>query len=176
MPEPTIIHFTKGNLTPVCGADGTVIHTSDWPGEVTCFICRKTPSFKRAQLASGVGTPTPIKLSGVMADDEALNDLAAAAFRESKNGRGMYVVEEFIHHGNYRSTRRVEVYDVTASTMDGVLMSSAYCYGSWQNPEDERHTKHRRDALMQLVDDLRHLRTNRSIGWSTFRIITPEEH
>ncbi|UOK18415.1 hypothetical protein SEA_BRUHMOMENT_99 [Arthrobacter phage BruhMoment] len=143
------------------------------PGEVTCFACRKTLAFKQAQ--KGGRTSDPIKLSGVMADDAALNDLAAAAFRESKNERGMYVVEELIHHGNYRSTRRVEVYDVTASTMDGVLMSSAYCYGSWQNPENPDHTKHRRDALLQLVDDLRHLRTNRSIGWSTFRILTKEE-
>lgn len=93
-------------------------------------------------------------------------DLAA-----HRNVRGMYTIEETIHHGNYLSTRQVEVYAITVQTVDAVLMSSAYCYGSWDNPENPDHRDHRRQALRQLVTDLRNGVTNRSVGWSTFRLL-----
>jgi hypothetical protein len=183
MPEPTstLIHFRWPDkpLGPAaCGAqyDG---RTSS-PGEVTCFACRRTPVFLQEQ---GVGTPTPLPqremprlLKDIVTEDpelSAMNERAwKAALPAAKNSRGMYVIEEVIHHGEYRSTRRVEVYDITTATIDGILMSSAYCYGSWQEPENPGHRDHRRGALKQLVSDLRHGVTNRAIGWSTFRLIT----
>ena len=87
-----------------------------------------------------------------------------------KNERGNYTIEEVIHYGEYRHSRHVEVYDITVATIDGVLMSSAYCYGSWADAEPQ-FAEHRRAALVQLVDDLRSGVTNRAIGWSTFRLI-----
>jgi hypothetical protein len=89
----------------------------------------------------------------------------------AKNHRGMFTIEEVIHHGDYRSQRYVEVYALNETTVDAVLISSAYCYGSWAHAEHP-YTEHRAAALKQLVDDLLHGRTNRSIGWSTFRLIT----
>jgi hypothetical protein len=82
----------------------------------------------------------------------------------------MYTVEEVIHHGDYRSTRRVEVYDITPSTIDGILMSSAYCYGSWARA-DAPFAEHRAAVLKALVKDLRSGIENRAVGWSTFRLI-----
>lgn len=87
-----------------------------------------------------------------------------------RNERGMYVIEEVIHHGQYRSVRHVEVYDLNETTVDGVLISSAYCYGSWADPAS-RHAETRRPALLALVEDLRAGRENLSIGWSTFRTL-----
>lgn len=144
-------------------------------GEVTCFACRKTPAFKQAQRVDAVVAQLPIKLSGVMADDAhlaALREEAEAKFdlNESRNERRMFTIEEFIHHGDYRSRRFVEVYDINPVTVDAVLQSSAYCYGSWAHAEPP-HTEVRRAHLHQLVDDLRHGRTNRAIGWSTFRLL-----
>lgn len=92
----------------------------------------------------------------------------------TRNQRGMYTIEEVIHHGDYRSTRHVEVYDINTVTVDAILQSSAYCYGSWRNPDNPDYAGHRRVALVQLVSDLNHGVTNRSIGWSTFRTITKE--
>lgn len=86
-----------------------------------------------------------------------------------KNERGNYTIEEVIHHGEYRNTRRVEVYDITPVTVDAVLISSAYCYGSWL--DSDQYAEVRRAALATLVDDLKHGRVNRAIGWSTFRTI-----
>lgn len=88
-----------------------------------------------------------------------------------KNERGNYVIEEVIHHGEYRNTRRVEVYAINETTVDAVLQSSAYCYGSWKHPENPSHELHRRTALARLVADLNEGRENRHIGWSTFRTI-----
>ena len=83
----------------------------------------------------------------------------------------MFVIEEFIHHGDYRSRRRVEVYALNAVTVNAVIESSAYCYDSWlNNPEYPTRTA----KLHALVEDLKALRTNRTIGWSTFRLITGE--
>jgi hypothetical protein len=93
-----------------------------------------------------------------------------------KNDRGMYVVQELIHHGNYRSLRRVEVYELNEVTVDAILQSSAYCYGSFAGPqENPLYTAPRNAHLKHLVSDLKRGRVNRSIGWSTFRVLKPEE-
>lgn len=103
------------------------------------------------------------------------NDPPQAPAQKSHE-RGMYVVEEVIHHGNYRTVRRVEVYDLNEVTVDAVLQSSAYCYGSWAGPQENPiYTEHRNAALKRLVADLKRGRVNRSIGWSTFRVLTPSE-
>lgn len=196
MSDTTICHFTQGNLTPVCGADDDNPVTSPEPGDVTCFRCRRVPAFVRVQAGDRIGTPIPqrqapppltppVKLSGIMAASEELAELAREARRReleaqaakemvaaARNERGMYVIEEVIHHGDYRSVRRVEVYDINETTVDAVLQSSAYCYGSWKHPESISHREHRNTALSVLVEDLKWGRTNRAIGWSTFRTIT----
>jgi hypothetical protein len=182
MPEPTstLIHYRWPDkpLGPAaCGAqyDG---RTSS-PGEVTCFACRRTPVFLQEQ---GVGTPTPLPqrqmprlLKDIVVEDPELSELERKAWKAAlpaaKNDRGMYVIEELIHHGEYRSTRRVEVYDITPVTVDALLISSAYCYGSWLDP-NAQHAAARRPKLFALVEDLRHGRVNRTVGWSTFRLIT----
>lgn len=170
MPEiqPTLTHFTvPGTVAAACAA----AHPHEWtydPGKVTCFACRKTPEFKRAQLAA-----PPVKLSGVMADTPELEKLRVEAnLRGMKNERGMYVIEETIHHGDYRSVRRVEVFAITPLTMNCIIMSSAYCYGDWLDPASP-HAKVRLQHLADLVEDLKALRENRSIGWSTFKLIKP---
>jgi hypothetical protein len=118
----------------------------------------------------------PRLLKDIVAEDPELSELERKAWKAAlpaaKNCRGMYVIEEFIHHGEYRSTRRVEVYDINAVTVDAVIQSSAYCYGSWLHPENPDHKQPRNTKLHQLVEDLRHGRTNRTVGWSTFRLIT----
>ena len=77
-----------------------------------------------------------------------------------KNERGMYVVEEVIHHGDYRSVRRVEVYALTKQTIDGILISSAYGYEGIAEKYRER-----------MLLDLQEGHVNRTIGWSTFRVL-----
>jgi hypothetical protein len=110
-------------------------------------------------------------LRDIIAEDPALSETAAKAWlSQCRNHRGMYTIQEVIHHGDYRSERIVEVYDVNETTVDAVLQSSAYCYGSWAHAEPP-YTGHRKAALATLVQDLRHGRENRSIGWSTFRLI-----
>lgn len=176
MPDtpPTLTHFITGFSAggPDVACSGGTGRGTNNVGSVTCFACRRTPEFLAEQ---GVGAATPVKLSGVMANSKDMQALAAGAreynLTASRNHRGMYSVEESIHHGDYRSLRTVEVYDITTATIDGILMSSAYCYGSWQNPENPEHRTRRRTALARLVDDLRHGRTNRDIGWSTFRLV-----
>jgi hypothetical protein len=180
------IHYkTKpGARAPLiaCGAHPLRIanHTED-VGKVTCFGCRKTEVFKADQL-EGVGTPTPLPqremprlLKDIVAEDPVLVDLNnrawKAALPAAKNSRDMYVIEELIHHGEYRTVRRVEMYDINPVTVDAVLISSAYCYGSWLDP-NAQHAAARRPKLFALVDDLRHGRVNRTVGWSTFRLIT----
>jgi hypothetical protein len=176
-PSPTLIHWYTPRGTPVlaCGeylslAGGR--HTTE-VGQVTCFACRKTEKFKQAQLGEGVGTPTP--LAEVIAADPDLSALQAEAEARTtvprRNLRGMYVIEETIHHGSYRSTRRIEVYAINVLTVDAILQSSAYAYGSWQNPENPAHTEVRRTQLRHLVEDLKAGRENKQIGWSTFRTI-----
>lgn len=168
--------------TIACGAHPLRIatHTED-PGKVTCFACRKTLTFREDQLGVVAPTPLPQRQMPVLLKDIIAEDHTLAALEEEartkefklsnhRNHRNMYTIEELIHHGNYRSLRTVEVYDLTPATVDAVLISSAYCYGSWLNAEAP-HTAHRRAALLELVQDLRHGRVNRSIGWSTFRLI-----
>lgn len=78
----------------------------------------------------------------------------------TKNERGMYVVEEVIHHGNHRSERRVEVWALTKETVNGILESSAYGYSGVAEKYRE-----------QLLIDLKEGHVNRSVGWSTFRVL-----
>lgn len=72
MPDLTpIVHFRNEHAplrAAVCG-ELFGIRASD-PGRVTCFACRKDPQFIRAQ------DETPVKLSGVMAEDPYLRALA----------------------------------------------------------------------------------------------------
>lgn len=183
---PIHYHTKPGAKAPTiaCGAHPLRIanHTEE-VGKVTCFACRKTVVFREDQLAGGVGTPTPLPqrempklLKDIVTEDPELSELESrawkAALAAARNSRGMYVIEEFIHHGDYRSTRRVEVYGINAVTVDCVIQSSAYYYGSWLHPENPDHKQARNTKLHQLVEDLRHGRTNRAVGWSTFRLIT----
>lgn len=179
-PTSTLIHLIDiGGTNTCCGQPLDAAYSTD-PGRVTCFSCRSSSHFKSVQrhhlkVDAAVAKLVPVKLSKVMADDahlSALREEADAKFDlpSMRNHRNMFVIEEYIHHGNYRSRRTVEVYDINAVTVDAVLQSSAYCYGSWLHAEAP-HTEHRRAALHQLVEDLRHGRTNRAIGWSTFRLV-----
>lgn len=177
MPDtpPTLTHF-RNPARPldaaVCGEKYGC--RSSEPGDVTCFACRRTPDFTHWQ---GVGAPTPgepglRKLDQILAEHPVLGESAPEwNLAAHKNERGMYTIEEFIHHGDYRSRRNVEVYAINETTVDAVLQSSAYCYGSWAHAAPQ-HFTHRKTALAQLVDDLKHGRVNRSIGWSTFRLVT----
>lgn len=91
MPEnpPTLIHYidsppaerTACSL-PVNGEPPGWPTVSLHPGAVTCFACRKSQAFKGAQRQRsivddfmGVGTPTPMKLSGVMATSPEMKAL-----------------------------------------------------------------------------------------------------
>ena len=189
-PSTTLIHFTTPALLKVgetaCKQDHRSHQVSSSPGDVTCFACRKSPPFLTRQggrnsdpLPQRVAPPPltpPVKLSGIMADSEQMQALAKRAaehefkLTDQRNHRNMYSIEETIHHGEYRSTRTVEVYDINPVTVDAVLISSAYCYGSWLDP-DGPHSEVRRPKLFELVEDLKHGRTNRVIGWSTFRLV-----
>lgn len=175
----TLIHYRSGwDAPPACGesmaAPGTAVF-----GAVTCFACRRTHQFLRDQKGAelgGVEPPTPpVKLSEVINHSPDLAEIAERAAASQKlqaqrNERGMFVIEETIHHGDYRSTRRVEVYDINPVTVDAIIQSSAYCYGSWLDPHGP-YPGARRPKLFELVADLRAGRENRQIGWSTFRLI-----
>lgn len=171
-PSTTLIHYLPSPAATVFACGATAGNGAADSGGVTCFACRNTPEFRQDQLR--VGGSTPLKLSGIMADDEHLTALAEKAkayewLASMKNDRDMFTIQEVIHHGDYRSIRRVEVYAINDTTVDAVLQSSAYCYGSWLHAEPQ-YAEHRRAALKQLVDDLKHGRENRAIGWSTFRL------
>ena len=171
-PEPeTLIHYRRpGTHATACTLSGTVtIRDSSSPGDVTCFACRRSEAF----LADLKGVRVPVPLAEI--EPPGLRRLMDDVLTTCRNERGMYVIEESIHHGNYRSVRRVEVYDINAVTVDAVIVSSAYAYGSWLTPENPAHKQARNANLHNLVDDLRSLRTNRVIGWSTFRLITPSD-
>lgn len=184
MPESpsTLIHWhPAANVGGRAVCDASSGGVAEQPGLVTCFACRNNTLFKQAQ--QGVGTPTPLPqremprlLKDIVAEDHTLTEMESrawqAALPAARNSRGMYVIEESIHHGDYRSTRRVEVYGINAVTVDCIIQSSAYCYGSWLHPENPDHKQARNTKLHQLVEDLRHGRTNRTVGWSTFRLIT----
>lgn len=79
----------------------------------------------------------------------------------------MVKIEEVIHHGDYHSRRVVEVWSINEITVDAVITSSAYCYQTYQGSDNPR----REERLHELVEDLKAGRENRSIGWSTFRVI-----
>lgn len=126
---------------PINGAGATT------PGDVTCFGCRATPQFKQAQ---GGRTTDPLS-----------NDERDAW----RNERGMFVVEERIHHGDYRVERRIEVHEITPATVDGILMSSPYSYGPSVHA----------DLFTEMIMSLRIGRDYAGIGWSTFRLITQHD-
>lgn len=170
--SPPIIHF-KSPAIPgrtACSLRGTVIieSTRD-PARVTCPTCKRQGCYKVAN--KGVETPTPLR--DVVEETPELQRLTKDALKACRNERGMYVIEEFIHHGDYRSTRRVEVYALNETTVDAVIQSSAYCYDSWAD-RTSPHYEARIIKLRALVEDLKALRTNRLVGWSTFRILTGE--
>lgn len=72
-------------------------------------------------------------------------------------------VRETIHHGNYRNVRVMEVYALNAVTVDALVQSSAYCYGSLtEGPQRAR--------LEALVAALKAGRVAQ-IGWSDFEVI-----
>lgn len=170
-PLPPPIHFVDdpSNERALCNEKIYVGTWSTEPGRVTCFRCRTTPAFKAAQLDH-----EPWTIGQVLADaNHDVAELARRAETEAKprrNERGMYTIEEVIHHGDYRTTRRVEVYSITETTVDAVLQSSAYCYGSWARA-DAPYAEHRAAVLKALVADLNAGRPNMTIGWSTFRTI-----
>lgn len=171
VPSP-IIHF-KSPAIPgrtACSLRGTVtIESTRKPADVTCHVCKRQGCFKVAN--KGVETPTPLR--DVVAETPELQRLSKDALKACRNERGMYVIEESIHHGDYRSTRRVEVFAINMITVDAVIQSSAYNYESWNDPHSP-HYEARSTKLRLLVEDLKALRTNRMVGWSTFRILTGE--
>lgn len=171
---PPLIHFIEYAVAEytLCNDTGTVGTVTMSCDKVTCPRCRASTTFKRIEKDQR----GPAPFSQVIAEDPALQALAeraeaSRALQSRRNLRGMFVIEERIHHGEYRSVRRVEVYAINVLTVDGVLMSSAYGYGSWQNPENPAHTEVRRAKLRQLVEDLKAGRENRDIGWSTFKLV-----
>jgi hypothetical protein len=175
MPDTTIIHYLRPGLSQVaCTLRGTVtIEHSNDPGKVTCFACRKADVFKQAQRepARLPQREMPTLLREVLAESPDLAAINSKAWlARCRNDRGMFTIQEVIHHGDYRSQRFVEVYEINETTVDAVLQSSAYCYGSWAHAEPQ-FAEHRSAALKQLVQDLRDGVTNRAIGWSTFRLI-----
>lgn len=172
--------YPARNMQAVACGDPAGRYTPD-PGQVTCFTCRKTPVFQAVQLGGGPPPPqdeTPKPLRAVLAEDAELLALAkrrAERLKAWRNERDMFVVEERIHHGDYRSTRRMEVRSIDAVTVDAVLQSSPYCYGSYLRPDNPAHTEVRRAKVHEMVADLIAGREHRNIGWSTFRIITTQE-
>lgn len=72
-------------------------------------------------------------------------------------------IREKIHHGHYRHERVVEVWTINSVTVDAILQSSAYCYGSLANDAEQA----RLDAL---VADLKAGRVAQ-IGWSDLEVI-----
>ena len=81
-----------------------------------------------------------------------------------KNARGNYVVEEFVHHGNYRHRRIVEVESLNERTVGAVVRSGPYIY----------HCADDSPQVARVLADLKLGRVNRSHGWSTFRVINVE--
>jgi hypothetical protein len=72
-------------------------------------------------------------------------------------------IQEKIHHGDYINVRVVEVYAINEITVDAILQSSAYGYGSYQT-----------DRLQKRLDDLvTDLKAGEKgyVGWSTFEVI-----
>lgn len=112
----------------------------------------------------------PVTLSEVLAQHPLLVEgQPMLHYAPVKNGRDMYVVEEHIHHGQYNKRRRVEVYQINVITLDSIIRSSGYVYGT------QLDTPAGTERLKQMVHDLKHGRTV-EYGWSTFRAITdPKE-
>lgn len=81
-----------------------------------------------------------------------------------KNARGNYVVEEFLHHGDYRHRRIIEVDELNARNVAAIMHSSPYIY----------HCDQDSPQVARVLADLKLGRVNRSHGWSTFRVINVE--
>jgi hypothetical protein len=78
-----------------------------------------------------------------------------------KNQRGNYVIEEVVHHGDYRHVRIVEVDTLDRRTVGAAVRSGPYIY----NCEDDS------PQVARVLADLLLGRVNRSHGWSTFRVV-----
>lgn len=173
---PTLVHYANppGSVA-LCTLRGTVtIVTSDNPAAVNCFSCRRKLREGGRDTDPLPQRVAPKSLRQIMDETPEVKRLRDDVLKACRNERGMYVIEEFIHHGDYRSKRRVEVYEVNRDTVNAVIESSAYCYGSFKKNNSWADVT-RNEILDALVQDLRALRTNRTISWSTFRIITPGE-
>lgn len=72
-------------------------------------------------------------------------------------------IREKIHHGNYRHERVVEVYAINNVTVDAVVQSSAYCYGTLSTGAGQAR-------LEALVAALKAGKVAQ-LGWSDFEVI-----
>ena len=81
-----------------------------------------------------------------------------------KNQRDNYVIEEVVHHGNYRHVRAVEVHTLDRRTVGAVVRSGPYIY----------HCEDDSPQVAKILADLKLGRVNRSHGWSTFRVVHTE--
>jgi hypothetical protein len=75
----------------------------------------------------------------------------------------MFKIQETISHGDYRSVRVMEVYAINGVTVDALVQSSAYCYGSLANDKDQ-------NKLDAIVDGLKSGKRV-ALGWSDFKVI-----
>lgn len=83
-----------------------------------------------------------------------------------QNARGNYVVEEFLHHGDYRHRRVMEVDVLNARTVAAIMHSSPYVYNAAEDSPQ----------VARVLADLKLGRVNRSHGWSTFRVLHTERN
>lgn len=78
-----------------------------------------------------------------------------------KNARGNYAVEEFLHHGDFRHRRIIEVHELNARNVAAIMHSSPYVYNAAEDSPQ----------VARVLADLKLGRVNRSHGWSTFRVV-----
>lgn len=112
--------------------------------------------------------PTPLDPFAKLAWARNLNNPTDQQLAPLRNHRGMFVVQETIHHGDVFIQRRMEVPRLDPMIAAALVMSSPYNYGDWFAGPDVMDV--RTEKLRTLVDDLRNFRRNRSIGWSTFNL------
>jgi hypothetical protein len=113
---PTLIHFTRGDLTAACADLGGARISRD-PGEVTCFACRKSAAFRGAQRQHSIvddllGVHTidpPVKLSGIMAQSPEIARLDRMVRDRDRADRTYYTAPAmneggdgtFVFHGTH---------------------------------------------------------------------------
>lgn len=68
----------------------------------------------------------------------------------------MITITETIHHGNYRSTRVMQVPVINSTTVRALLMSSPYCYTETS------------ETRVNIVRDELATSNRAEHGWSTF--------